>query len=282
MPKDRKVKVTHGSEQIDFSIPEDWFHKDDISETHIEKGKFATQLNERVTEVTRGMFKPDDLIKDPAFVKRVAEEKKDDVLKVLNISPSRTDVDVAKIVTETTEKIRREELTPLQKQMEASVGEIGQLRLRALDAEVAEACLIHGVVPDMADLVKLWVKEQTGWHGERKDWFVKKSGAENEFEISTDPKSKHPYAGVSELIGKTKQKGEKKSWFLAGTQPGPGYTGGGGSGAVTLEEFQKKSPAERTQFYRDNPDQYSQFMNQIRESGEDKLFNKAAPVVTAK
>src|SRR5947208_2287701 len=57
----------------------------------------------------------------------------------------------------------------------------------------------------------------------------------------------------------------------------PAENGGGGTGGGpprTLEAFQKLSPAERTQFYRDNPEQYSKFMEQIRTQGERDLFNK--------
>jgi hypothetical protein len=53
--------------------------------------------------------------------------------------------------------------------------------------------------------------------------------------------------------------------------------GGGRTGVVTLEQFQKLSPAERTQFYRDNPTQYSTFMDAIRTASERALFNKGAP-----
>ena len=57
----------------------------------------------------------------------------------------------------------------------------------------------------------------------------------------------------------------------------PPENGGGGTGGgppTTLEAFQKLSPAERTQFYRDHPEQYSKFMEQIRTKSERDLFNK--------
>jgi hypothetical protein len=50
--------------------------------------------------------------------------------------------------------------------------------------------------------------------------------------------------------------------------------GGGRTGAVTLEQFQKLSPADRTDFYRTNPEQYSEFMEAIRSPAEQKLYDK--------
>jgi len=52
--------------------------------------------------------------------------------------------------------------------------------------------------------------------------------------------------------------------------------GGGGSGApvTTLEAFQKLSPAERTQFYREHPTEYSKFMDRVRTEAERALFDK--------
>jgi hypothetical protein len=283
MPKDRKVKVPHGTEAIDFTIPEEWFHKDDIAETHVEKSKFATELSSRVAEITKDKKTADELLSDEKFIERVAKEKKDAVLKVLNINPSRTDIDVAKITEEAMAQVRKDEVEPLKKQLPEKDKEIDSLRLRALDAQVAEACIANGVVGDLTDLVKLYVRERTTWDGDRKDWFVKKKDGSSGYEISTNPKSPHPWQGVSELLEKTKQSGEKKSWFVAGTQAGPEFKGGGGggSGAVSLESFQKLSPAERTQFYRDHPTEYSTFMDQIRQSGESALFDKksGAPTV---
>ncbi len=52
--------------------------------------------------------------------------------------------------------------------------------------------------------------------------------------------------------------------------------GGGGSGGpvTTLEAFQKLSPAERTQFYREHPTEYSKFMDRVRTEAERALFDK--------
>lgn len=80
---------------------------------------------------------------------------------------------------------------------------------------------------------------------------------------------------IANARGEMKRLGEfiatKEKEFGIAPEPGGG---GGGAPVTTLEEFQKLSPVERTQFYRDNPTQYSTFMDQIRTPAEDKLFNK--------
>src|SRR6267142_2013502 len=59
-----------------------------------------------------------------------------------------------------------------------------------------------------------------------------------------------------------------------GIESNGGGSGSGSGPVTTLEAFGKLSPAERTQFYRDHPEQYSKFMEQIRTKSERDLFNK--------
>jgi|SRR5437867_6987796 len=59
-----------------------------------------------------------------------------------------------------------------------------------------------------------------------------------------------------------------------GIEGNGGGSGSGGGTVTTLEAFQKLSSVERTQFYRDHPEQYSKFMEQIRTKSERDLFNK--------
>ncbi|SRR6266545_959524 len=61
--------------------------------------------------------------------------------------------------------------------------------------------------------------------------------------------------------------------------PAPENGGGGGVEARTFEQFQTLSPAERTQFYREHPTEYSKFMDQIRTKNERDLFNKGQPTL---
>ena len=82
------------------------------------------------------------------------------------------------------------------------------------------------------------------------------------------------FASPDEVVSKTLEEAQvaaaKKKEF--GLSPENG--GGGGGGGMNLESFQKLSPAERTQFYRDNPDQYVKFMDAIRTKSERDLFDK--------
>lgn len=276
MPADRKLTIESDGKKIEAQIPAEWVHKDELGETHVPKDQFQAELARRVESITKGLVKPEELLADEKFLKRIAEEKKDPLMKLLNIKPPANDIDVAKLQTEAMERVRREELTPLQEKISGAEEEIGSLRVRALDAQVAEAANQHRVEPELLDLVKLYVRERVKWDPKLREWFVKKSDGSDGFEFSTNPKQGgHPYMGVAEFIEQTKKSGGKKAWFLAGTQAGPGFsgTGGGSGGTATLDQFRKMTPAQQTQVYRETPELFNQFMEQIRTDGEDKLFN---------
>lgn len=268
----RKLTVPQGATEVE--IPKDWLHTEEIKDTHVTKEHFETEVKGRVERAQAGRFKPEELMESEDFLKTFVEKKKDPLMKLLDIKPTKDQIDVAKVVQETTEKVRREELGPAQVQLKTAGEEIHVLRVRGLDAQVAEAALRFRVRPDLLDLVKLYVRERADWDPERREWFIKKLDGTKGFETSLSSKAGgHPWMGVAEFLEKDSKSGEKKSWYDAATQAGPGYEGGpSGGGTMTLEQFQKLSPADQTKYYHTNPTEYMQFMSQIQKAGEDRLF----------
>lgn len=279
---ERKISVPAGAATVE--IPAEWLHKDQVGETHVTKEFFEQEIRDRLATATKGKYKPEELIALPDFLKTVAEQKKDDLVKLLNIKPAGAgEVDIGKIQTEALDRFRRDELKPVQDSIKTYEDEIGFLRTRDLDAQVAEA--VNGrVPPDLLDLVKLYVRERAAYDKDSRGWFVKKLDGGDGFEFSTSTEKGARYMKPKELIDRLQKSGEKKSWFIAGTQAGAGYAGGGGSGngsngATTLEQFQKLTPAQQAQLYRDNPENFTKLMGELQSAGEARLFAPTAPPI---
>lgn len=275
MPAPRKVSIDlEGGKKHEFEIPAEYIHQDDLKETHTPKDQFKVELDRRVASVTKDLKKPEDLLADGEFVKRVATERKDDVLKHLGIDPKSGPMDVTKIQTDVTERLTREKIAPLEAQFTAASTEIGLLRQRDLDSQTSISGKGLGIEDDNLELVKLYIRERAAWDQERKQWFIKKLDGTEGFEFSSDPKKGgYPYMTVREYLEDIKQKGERKGWFTSTVQEGADYKGGGGDpNAMTLEQFQKLSPTQKTEFYQKHQALYMKFMEQIRQAGEAKLF----------
>lgn len=272
---DRKIQVEHAGAKLEVEIPAEWIHKDEVGKTHVTKEFFETEVGNRLASATKGRFKPEELMADEAFLKTIVEQKKEPIVKLLGIKPN-SEIDVQKVTTDITERVRREEVKPLQDQTKGLNEENDLLRVRSLDAEIAEAAIPLRVPEDLLDLVKIYVRERMKWDGERKQWFVKNSKGDG-FEVSTSSKAGgHPYMGARELMEQLAKSGTKKSWFGSALQPGGDYRGGGGAaGVVTLEQFQALSPSEKTKFYQDTPDEFRRFMALIRDKGEQTLFDRS-------
>lgn len=278
MPAERKISVELEGKTHELPVPAGFVHEDDLKELYIPKDQFQGELTRRVQSVTKDLKRPEDLLADPEFFKTFVDTRKEDLMKTLEIKPGDKDMDVTKIQTEVMERIRRDEVAPLQTQMKGASDEIDILRVRDLDGQVVQAGSMLRVVPDLQDLVKIFVRQRAGWDGERKQWFIKKLDGSEGFEFSADPnKGGYPYMTVREFLEKDKRSNEHKNWYEAGTQEGADFRGGHGSSdarSMNVEQFQKLPPAERTKFAQDYPAEFAALMQQIRIAGEDRLFNK--------
>lgn len=280
-----KMTIELDGKTHELPVPKGFVHEDDIKDKYTPKDAFQEELTRRVQSVTKGLVKEEDLVKDPEFFKRYTEAKKEDLMKALNIPPSKDPVDVTKIQTEVMERIRRDEVKPLETGLKTASEEIGQLRSRDLDAQVVQIGSVLRVVPDLQDLVKIFVRERSGWDAERKQWFIKKFDGTEGFELSADPtKGGYPYMTVKEFLENDKRKGDHKNWYETGTQPGGDFRGGNNSDPRTMnvEQFNKLTPSEKTQFATAHPTEFTALMNQVRVAGEDRLFNKGPLPALAK
>jgi hypothetical protein len=277
MPTERKMTVKIDGKDHEIAPPEGFLHIDDVKESHIPKDHFQEELTRRVQSVTKDMVKEADLVKDPEFLKRFAEGKKDDLRKLLDIKIDKDAQDITKIQTEAMERVRREELSPLQTEVEAYKGEVGELRIRDLDAQTIQAGAGLRVVPDLMDLVKIYVRQHAGWDPERKAWFIKKQDGTEGFEFAVSPKKGGaPYMTVEEFLEKDKRSGSHKSWYEAGTQNGADFRGGsnGDLRSINLEQYQKLSPADKTKFGQEHPTEFANIMRQMQSAGEDRLYSR--------
>lgn len=275
MPAERKIQVEIEGKKHEVPVPEGFVHTDDLKETHVPKEHFQTELQNRVANITKGLRKPEDLLKDDDFFKTFVDTRRPDLVKVLDIKVD-PKLDVTKIQGEAIEQFKRTEFEPLAKKLEEGTREIGLLRERDFDAQVAEAAADLRVVPGLRDLVKVHVRNFFTWDPERRQWFQKKEDGTEGFELSADPKKGgHPYATVREFMIRLARDPERKSWFESAQQPGADYRGqpgGGGAKQTTLDQYEKMSQADKTKFAQDFPAEFRALMEQKRKAGEDKLF----------
>lgn len=276
MPAPKTIKFTApaaGDHEVAFPDFEKYLSLEEVAASHMPKEAFQTELERRVTGITKDLRKPDDLVKDPDFLKRMAKERRDDLIKELGITQTPGAPDIAKIRDEIAAAINTETVTPLKAQVAAGVQEIDILRVRDLDGQIVAAQAANRAVPGLQDLITLYVRGRSAWDPDRKQWFIKKEGGEG-FEFSTDAnKNGHPFMTPKEYVARLVKDPEKKSWFETGTQEGPGYTGvKGDPRAMTLTAYNALSAADKTQFGVDNPVEFARIMQEIATAGENKLF----------
>jgi hypothetical protein len=253
----------------DVEIPADYLHKDDVTKTHVPKDQVEPIIVDRLTRATKGLAKPDDLVRNDEFLQRVATERKEDLVKLLGLPADK--VDVPKIQQEAVERLNKETVEPLTKKVGELATDNATLQGRVLDAQVTEASVDLNVDPELRDLVKLFVRQNFAWDPEKKEWFQKKAGGEG-FEFSGDPNNTgQPYVMVKEYLTKIKREGKNKSWFLAGTQNGSSFSNTGDASTMTAERYDKLPPAEKTKFAVEHPDRFAAIMEEKQQAGERKL-----------
>lgn len=282
----REFKFKVGEVEHTATVPEDWVHKTEVDEGFMSKTKFQEELKRRVDGVTKGMVKSEDALKDEEFLTKAAEANKEFFVKLLEIKPGKEgDVDVAKLQKEAMDRVRQEELKPVQEASTKKDEEIQRLRLRDLDGQIATAAITLGVDPELTDLVKIHVRDNSIWSQELNQWLVKRQDGSGEFEFSTDPDKPggHPYMGPAEFLEVTKKGGKKKVWFKASTQAGIDFKGDefGADRAATLDQFKKLTPAQQTEFHGKDPTKYAEFMSQISAAGESALMTSGDPLSLA-
>lgn len=271
-PRKIKVKVEAAGEH-EIEVPEEFLHKDDINEKYAPKDTFQAELERRVESITKERKKPEDLIVDDVFVKSLIDKRKDDVIKMLGLPKPGEGPDLTKVATEAEARVREAEVKPLAEQVKAGAEEISGLRGRDLDAQVHEAANTVGVVPDLVDLVKMYVRDRVGWDPKLKQWFVKKVDGSEGFEFSTDPKAGGaPYKKVRELLQDMARDPARKAWFADRTQAGADFRGNGDVRGMTVDIFNKLKPADKTKFMTEHPEEAARIMGEIQTAGESRLF----------
>lgn len=280
MPRTLKIPVPQDAKaggEIDFALPDDFLHKDDIKESYLPKDHFEGELKRRVDSVTKGMHKKEDLLKDEEFLKEVAQSNRDKLIPLMGIDPKGNLPDLEKLTNEVTERVTKTHVDPLKVQVSQLGEENNALRLRSLSAQVYSAGSRPDsrIVPDLLELVEIHVRGKAGWDQERKEWFIKNAAGDG-FELSSNPKKGgHPYKTVDEFISDLAREEGKKAWFEAPGQPGAGYSGsGGGANVTTLEQYNKLKPAEKTAFAQQHPEEFTRIMGEIAAAGEKTLFRR--------
>lgn len=283
MAVDRKFKFKIGDVEHEAVVPEGWLAKAEVAEDFMPKDKFQEELKRRVDSATKELKKPEDLLNDEEFLTKAATEKKDFFVKLLEVKAG--DIDVAKLQTEAMDRVRTDEVKPLQEAAKKTVETIQVLRRRDLDGQIATAALTLGVDPELNDLVKIFVRDHSNYSPDHDSWLIKRLDGSDGFELSTDPdkQGSHPYMSAAEFLEVTKKGGKKKIWFKATTQEGVDYQGAehGDGRVATLDQFTKLSPADQTKFYGTNPEQHGKFMDQIRTKGEQSLMDSGSPFAVA-
>lgn len=247
----------------------------------VDQDYMESEISRRINSATEGLADPDELLEDPDFARRVARRHEDALGEMFgggsgqNGDGSEGDSGYSE---EQIEQLRGEwedeELQPREERIESLESTNQELRREKLSREVYQAANRFGAKEKLVPLIESHYQGRVEWSDEHNDWFV--VNEDGEPIPSNSDGHDLPYRTVQEDLEKKYRSGEfHGQWFDESARPGidiEGPGGGeGGSGRVTLEDFQKMSGEERRQLKQNNPDRWRDLMDQRRSQGEEAL-----------
>lgn len=240
---ERTITITIDGESREVPAPDGVFLKEEVESDFVPKEVYRKELSRQAQKAREGYVKPDELVEDEEFLDRLAKDRGDFFRERLKITPPKgDDVDVEKIRGQIVEQ----EVEPLRGQLSEAQQEIERLRVHALDAEVADASDALGVVSDIRDLVKLWVRGRVTWD-EDHGWIVTDEDGNPDYVVEGD---KPVPKGVKHLLDDVKRRGEKKAWFASETRDGIDYKGH--DGRTPTKAPAEMDEAEKIEFIREH------------------------------
>lgn len=235
-----------------------------LDDDYVPRADFEVRLREAKREARRGLTKPDELLDDEDFRRKLADKHGDWFRETLAIKPEEGTVEQIRA------SLMESEVKPLRQQLETRDTTIQTLRRKQRDGDIERAMGIVGVKPQFRPLALAWARERLALHPEHAEWFVTdgQDDGEPQFAFSKKPKDgRPPYQTAEEMFALLAQSGEYPDWFEKTTKPGSGYEGGGtGGGDISLDQFQKMTSTERTALFRKDPDQWRRLMEEMKRS----------------
>jgi hypothetical protein len=152
-----------------------------------------------------------------------------------------------------------------------------RLTARAFVADFATAARQVGLDDEIADVVQEWLRAQTAYHEESDAWVVVDDDGEPKLtsaDVDTTGRT-HPYQTVEDLLRDIEAKGDRKSWFKARQKTG-GDLRPGGTGTVTLEEWDRMDDGARASLYGSDRQTWQSMIDATRKRGEGRLLGVGA------
>lgn len=237
------VKVTVDGKEIEVPIPDGWLSPEQIAEGFMKKDTFTSEMDRRIQAAKKGLIKPEDLLKDEEFLKKVLEAQGKELFdpeKSKGKGKQLDDEALAARLAEELEVWRKKELDPVRTQLTERETTITGLRDRILDGQIVQAAINMGVKPAFLKPpsegaqppIVAMLRNTFGLNDDHDEFFVVKGDG---WEFSSKPDDGLPYKTVSEFMRDWAGKKENGDFVDANAQTGPGLgrPGDGGVGSRT-------------------------------------------------
>ncbi len=150
------------------------------------------------------------------------------------------------------ETIRKQELLPVQTELEKTSTENGVLRSGLLENDVLKASLLVGVAEGLEELLTGYYQERCVWSEEHRQWFLKDDQGRPDVAIAADrPKNLPPFRTVLDDLSEKRESGDVKTqgWFSSQQRDGIGYGGADESrGGPRAKPRSKMTDAEKSAY----------------------------------
>jgi hypothetical protein len=147
-----------------------------------------------------------------------------------------------------------------------------RLTARAFVADFATAARQVGLDDEIADVVQEWLRAQTTYDEDSDAWVAVDDDGEPKLasaDVDTTGRT-HPYQTVEDLLRDIEAAGDRKSWFKARQKTG-GDLRPGGTGRVTLEEWDRMDDGARASLYGSDRQTWQSMMEATRKRGLSRL-----------
>lgn len=266
---DGGFRVEIDGKAIPVTLPEGVATADTLRDQYVPKGHVESIVQDRLRRATNGLRKPEELLEDEGFLDQVVTKHKDTLATRLGVKPS--DDQLARY----REAWEKSHVTPLQAELETTKGTLNGLVGRVFRSDFMAAARDTGVADELADLVELYVKERTKWSPEHNRHFVVDEKGEFRYGAGKDGV---PYMTPAEFLAELQRGGKHAAWFKARQRDGVGFQGTGApgsAGAITLDQFEKMTGAERMKLREQDPAAWQRLMDERRKAGEAALSRNA-------
>lgn len=255
------IKITVDGAEKEVALPDGVLLESDVRARFTENAVVAQQKADFEKEI-RGKL-PAELMNNEEYIERLVRVKGETLRQRLGIKKG-DEPDKDKLL----EQFRDQELKPLTEQLSAKDVRINELLERQQQNEAKVACVDGGIRDELLDLVQPWVAAQMKWSDEHKAYVVIENG-EVQYKVGENGRTVPKTA--LDLLADVEKSGKKKDWFKARVRDGANYQGSRGSRTVSLDDFEKMSPADRSKLHKDEPELYRQLMQAREEKGNAAL-----------